>query len=256
MHMSKQHTMQKLKSSHHMFIQAFMTRGVMNGTEVFNLLKLSCEKYGDYDEASRTQLLLDYCHTINSNISMLGLEIKKGKDETNGTGYYGLVNTVESNITLLASQYTENELQFFKMLLEEFVKSESGTIGSIEALGISEKIPKKMSKTDANQLLDRFEREKWIGKSKEGRMYLGIRGVMEMEQYIFEMFEDFAVRCNMCKKLCIQGARCMNGECETRMHFHCAQRVFRGKSEKRCPECRGPWQESSQTRQADQVEME
>ncbi|WAR24665.1 NSE1-like protein [Mya arenaria] len=156
-----------------------------------------------FSDEEKTQLLLDFCHLINSNISMFGMEIKKACDEMNGKSFYGLVNTTETSVALLSSQYTENELDFVKKLIEEFVKSDRGSIGSIAAMDITDSLPKKMSKTEA------------------GRVYLGIRGLMEMEQYILEMYEEDAVRCNVCKKLCLQGEKC--DCCTTKIHNHCSK---------------------------------
>ena len=37
-----------------------------------------------------------------------------------------------------------------------------------------------------------------------GRYYLATRGVLELEQYILDMYPGSAVKCEMCKKVCVQ----------------------------------------------------
>ena len=37
-----------------------------------------------------------------------------------------------------------------------------------------------------------------------GRYYLATRGVLELEQYILDMYQGSAVKCEMCKKVCVQ----------------------------------------------------
>ncbi|XP_060599076.1 LOW QUALITY PROTEIN: non-structural maintenance of chromosomes element 1 homolog, partial [Ruditapes philippinarum] len=162
------------------------------------------------------------------------------------------VNTTETSITLLASSYNENELEFFKKLISQIVLSDNGSIGSMAAVNIVDSLTKKMSKSDAEYLLERLIRDRWIGKvtnlcdfkylfnmfQKMVHVYIGTRGVLELEQYILEMFET-AVRCNMCKKLCVQGESCSN--CEVKIHYHCASKFFKDGSMMKCPECQKPW---------------
>ena len=56
-----------------------------------------------------------------------------------------------------------NNLCVYLLKLEEIVKSGAGTVGSIAALSLTDGLPKKMTKTDAEDFIARLEREKWIG---------------------------------------------------------------------------------------------
>ncbi|XP_060587577.1 non-structural maintenance of chromosomes element 1 homolog [Ruditapes philippinarum] len=225
------------KDTHRMFLQSFMSRGILNANDVFKLLESCCDKYGEVIE-DKIQHLLRYLHSINDVIRVFGMEIRNVIDEVDSTKHYGLVNTTETSITLLASSYTENELEFFKKLISQIVLSDNGSIGSMAAVNIVDSLTKKMSKSDAEYLLERLIRDRWIGKSENGHVYIGTRGVLELEQYILEMFET-AVRCNMCKKLCVQGESCSN--CEVKIHYHCASKFFKDGSMMKCPECQNPW---------------
>ncbi|XP_053393735.1 non-structural maintenance of chromosomes element 1 homolog [Mercenaria mercenaria] len=225
------------RDTHRMFLQSFMSKGILNANDVFKLLQSCCDKYEEPIDDKR-QHLLRYVHSINDVIRVFGMEIRKVIDEIDGTSHYGLVNTTETSITLLATSYAENDLQYFKKLVEQIVLSDSGSIGSMAAVNIVDSLTKKMSKSDAEQLLSRLIRDKWIGKLENGCVYIGTRGLLELEQYILEMFE-VAMRCNMCKKLCVQGENCSN--CEVKLHNHCAYKFFKDRPVRKCPECQKPW---------------
>jgi ribosomal silencing factor RsfS len=53
-------------------------------------------------------------------------------------------------------------LHFFKQVEAIVVESESGRIGSRLALNIVDRLEKKMSKTEAEILLERLQSERWI----------------------------------------------------------------------------------------------
>lgn len=236
-------TMTAMKDSHRMFIQSFMSKGILNATDVRSLYRKCCEQYNDIansqeDERKRLQ---EFVMLINNNIRQFEMEIKKGVSETDGSSFYGMVNTTETSITLLASRYTKDELEFFKKLVELIVDSDTGTVGSIDAVNIADSI-NRMSKNDAEELLEKFQHDKWIEKTGDtGRYYLATRAVIELEQYIFDMYPALALRCNMCKKLCLQGDSCT--QCNTKLHFHCGMKYFHGQQELKCPnaDCRAPW---------------
>lgn len=224
-----------------MFIQSFMSRGLLNAQDVRALYKKCCEQCNDIpnsQEDERTRLQ-HFVMLINNNIRPFEMEIKKGVSEVDGASFYGLVNTTETSITLLASRYSKDELEFFKKLVELIVNSDTGSLGSIDAVNIADSI-NRMSKKDAEDLLDKFENDKWIGQDT-GRYYLATRGVLELEQYILDMYPGSAVKCEMCKKVCVQGDSCTS--CGTKLHFHCGTRYFKGQQDIKCPnsECRAPW---------------
>ncbi|KAL4236146.1 Non-structural maintenance of chromosomes element 1 [Mactra antiquata] len=241
-----------LNPSQQMLLQSIFSTGILNGSDIFKLLKKCCQEY-DVLMEDQKNVLLSYVRTINEAVAVYGLRIKKTIDEVDEKSYYCLVNTVESNFTLLSTIYTQNELDFFKKLVESIITSEKGNIGSIAAVNISDNMSKKMSKSDAEDLLDRFIDGKWIGKTKNGRVYLGCRSVIELEQYLLSMYEDNAIRCNLCKSLCTQGSSC--NKCNIRIHHHCARKYFKTMTGQKCPDCKTVWNEpedrSSQNGQHD-----
>lgn len=244
----------EMKDSHRLFLQSFMSRGLLGAKEVKLLYKTCCQKFEEYypdSENERKNHLLELVQTINRFIHPFHMEIKKGVGEEDGVSYYCLVCTNESAITKLASDYSPNDLEYFKKLVESIVESDQGHIGSTAALNLTEKLQKKMSKDDAQNLLSRLEKAKWITLTS-GRVSLSTRSLLELEQYILDMYEDStSCRCNACKHICLKGQTCDN--CGTKLHFYCASRFFRGMENPKCPnsECGTPWSHAIPNKETD-----
>ncbi|KAL3869497.1 hypothetical protein ACJMK2_042171 [Sinanodonta woodiana] len=246
--------MSQMTDSHRLFLQAFMSRGILDAKEVKSLFRTSCEKFKTFiadNEEERRHQLTEFVITINNNIKPFHMEIKKGVSEEDGSNYYGLVNISESSITLLASDFTTNELDLFKKLVESIVDSDTGSVGSTDAINLVETLDKKMTRNDAQELLKKLESNKWI-KVMNGQVSLATRAILELEQYIFDMFPAIATRCNMCKKLCLKGQSC--DSCPVRLHFHCASKFFSRQEVPKCPasDCKSPWPRALPRKDTDQ----
>ncbi|XP_071119039.1 non-structural maintenance of chromosomes element 1 homolog [Haliotis cracherodii] len=232
-----------MNDCHRMFLQKFMSQSLLNAKEVKQLFKQCCDKYSvsiSEDDPDAKKRLFEFVRIINANIHQFHMEIKKAISEDDGSNHYGLVNISRTDITKMASDYNQNELEFFKKLVELVVESDDGTVGSIETLNLTEKLEKKISKNDAQDLLDRMSRDQWIAQ-KAGRVSLHTRAVLELEQYIKEYFVEAVKMCNMCNKLCLKGQTCE--ECGIKIHFHCAVRYFSHREAQKCPsrECGAAW---------------
>lgn len=235
-----------MRDSHRLFLQSFMSRGILDAKEVRQLYRTCCLKYNDqYSDREDDQKvqLLEFVRTINRNIQPFHMEIKKGVSEEDGKSFYCLVCTSDTSITKLASDYSQAEMELFKILIESIVDSDYGEIGSTAAINSVDKLSKtskKMSKQDAQNLLERLEAQKWI-KIYKGKVTLATRALIELEQYILEVYSDITETCNVCKRLCVKGQSC--DSCNTKLHLHCAVRFFQNKENPRCPngECGVIW---------------
>lgn len=232
-----------MKAAHKAFLQAFMNKSVQDGKQVKALYRHCCETYAEpynSDERERNQHMVELIRTINASILPFHLEVKKGICEDDGTNYYCLVNNVENNITRLSSDYTPNELEFFKKLVESIVENE-GRVGSRAALNLVERLDKKMTKQEAEFLLERLQTERWV-LQKEGKVSLSVRSILELNQYIQQVYPDYVKVCNMCNLICLKGEACE--ECGVKLHHHCAVRYFRDRRDNpRCPDqdCGAVW---------------
>lgn len=226
-----------MQNAHRHFLQTFMSYGIMKGKEVKDSHKEAVEKYGGaYSETD----LVQFVKTVNDSIKPFHLEIKKAIEEFGGAHFYVLVNTSETAIMRLSSDFTVNELELFKKLVEAIVESEDGLVSTTDALNLTDRLERiKFTKTDAVKLYDTLIRKKWI-KEFEGSYHLTARSIAELEQYILEQYET-AVKCYLCKKLCLHGQNC--AECDVRLHVFCASRCFRASPNAVCPNtrCRATW---------------
>ncbi|XP_050400332.1 non-structural maintenance of chromosomes element 1 homolog [Patella vulgata] len=237
--------MSELRDSHRLFLQSFMSRSVLDAKEVKTLYKSCCEKFNEEyitQEDERRLQLAEFVIVINNSIKPFHMEIKKGLSEDNGTNCYCLVSTSDTAITKMASDYTATELEYFKKLIELVVESDVGYIGSVEALNLTESLTntKKMSKTDAENLLKRMKADRWLILN-EGQVSLSTRTILELDMYITDTYPEAAKICELCKKLCLKGQMCE--ECGVKLHVHCASRIFSKQNQRKClgQRCNAEW---------------
>lgn len=241
-----------MRDSHRLFLQTFMSQGMLGKEDVQEAFREACTRFGEQALLDKTRFvenLVEFIRVINVNIRDLHLEIRRAVDEFTGDYYYVLVSNLDSAVAKLSPEFTNEELDLFKKLLESICTSDSGTVSSSDALNLTDQSDKqkRLSKADAEKFFTRLEREKWLMKQPRGRYYLSARTVAEFEPYILDQFA--VAKCNMCQKLCVQGQRC--DMCSTPLHFSCATKLFANKPAPRCPHhnCSAPWpvQRSSQS---------
>lgn len=230
-----------MREPHQVFLQGFMSRGILGSREVKELYIRSHTKF---DETPEIAQLASYVSTINNNIRPFHMEIRKGIDERNGSHWYGMINTTDSSITRMASDYTVVELELFKKIVEDIVKTDEGEISSTDALNLVNTVEnegKKLSRTQAQDLIGRLRSDRWLAESVHGEVSLSIRALLELEHYIQQQLPDYCMQCNTCKRLAVKGQVC--GSCDTKLHIHCAARYFCDVAEPKCPNkrCNAPW---------------
>ncbi|XP_048465248.1 non-structural maintenance of chromosomes element 1 homolog isoform X4 [Rhincodon typus] len=176
-----------LNESHRRFLQTMMSQGILEGSMMRKLHKHCCETHKAH---YRHDQLDEFIKNINTHLQPLFMEIRKGMSEDDGQQYYALINLAETEITRMAFDYTETELELFK-------------------------------------------------KTNDGEYILSTRCIMELEQYIRNMYQDLVKECNICHNITIQGQTCE--VCGAKIHFPCAAKYFRGRDEPCCPNCRRFW---------------
>ncbi|CAG5127571.1 unnamed protein product [Candidula unifasciata] len=217
------------------FMQCFLSKGILSATEVKELLifcGVPVESKSD---------MANFVLSVNASLAPFHLEIKKGIQEDDGASFYCLVNTVESSISRMSSTYSSTELELFKKLVEQIVETDDGKLGSLAALSLTEKLDKRMGKEEAENFFDRLERDKWIKKELDGKISLSVRSIVELDQYLKDMYPDVIRICYICSKLCLLGENC--DSCTIKIHKKCARTLFEHCTEKRCPDknCRSVW---------------
>ncbi|NP_001083134.1 non-structural maintenance of chromosomes element 1 homolog [Xenopus laevis] len=226
----------RINESHQRFLQALMSHGIMEGSAVRALHRHCCELHKVHYMHDK---LDDFVGVLNRHLQPLFMTIEKGVGEEDGLTYYALVNRVENDITKMASDYAENELELFRKTMELIILSDNGFATSISILNLADELQsKKMKKKEVEQLLQSFVQEKWL-IGRNGEYTLHTRCIMELEHYIRNTYQDVAKICNVCRKVAIQSQLCEN--CGIPLHLQCAGKYFHGKANPTCPNCNESW---------------
>lgn len=97
-----------------------------------------------------------------------------------------------------------------------------------------------ITRADADALLGRLDRERWLHKDSRGYYSLGVRAVAELKQYLKDEFPDQMRDCALCHDAVCRGETCEQPECMTRLHARCRFRRHRS-TEAKCPTCGAVW---------------
>uniref|UniRef100_UPI00358EA4AE non-structural maintenance of chromosomes element 1 homolog isoform X5 n=1 Tax=Myxine glutinosa TaxID=7769 RepID=UPI00358EA4AE len=152
--------MANMTDAHRLFLQYLMVRPCVEAHECRKLQNECCNSFQEHNDLDSLEKFVE---TINSNLIPLGfIEIRQGFSQE-GNKVYALVNTAETEITLMASDYTESELEVFKTILEQVVVSSDGSVSSVRVLNRSDKIKgKKIKKDEVQVLLQRMVQDGWL----------------------------------------------------------------------------------------------
>ncbi|XP_041838168.1 non-structural maintenance of chromosomes element 1 homolog [Melanotaenia boesemani] len=228
----------QMGDSHRRFLQTMMTSGITDEQGAKALYQYCCETHNSQYAPDK---LDDFIDTINSKLQPLFMQIRKGMSEDNGQQFYALVNTTETDITRMSSDYADNELELFKKTMDLIVSSENGKASSTEILNCADTISnKKLKKSETEHLLNRLIHDKWLCE-QQGEYTLSTRCIIEMEPYIRTMYQDQVKVCQICHNVAFQCQICENPTCGIKIHNPCVARFFKGRTEPRCPSCDDFW---------------
>ncbi|XP_013918995.1 PREDICTED: non-structural maintenance of chromosomes element 1 homolog isoform X2 [Thamnophis sirtalis] len=225
-----------LSDAHRRFLQALLARGVVEAAEAERLRRLCCQRH---PAPGGSEQLDDFVGALNEQLQPLSMEIRKGSAEDSGRTYVALVNLAETNITKMASDFSESELELFKKTLDLILLSGNGFASSTEILNLADQLkPKKMKKMEVEQVLQQLVQKKWLCE-KEGEYTLHVRSILELEQYIFRHYPESARKCHICHSLSVQSQVCE--DCGIVLHCSCLSKYFQTQPEPRCPHCKQFW---------------
>ncbi|CAN9510111.1 unnamed protein product [Ophioblennius macclurei] len=229
---------QRMEDSHRRFLQAMMINGVIDQHGAKTLYRQCCEIHKTHYAADKLESFIE---TINSKLQPLFMQIRKGMSEDDGNQYYVLVNTAETDITRMSSDYADNELELFRKTMDLIVSSENGKASSTDILNSTDTMTsKKLKKSDTEHLLKRLVADKWLNEN-QGEYTLSTRCIIEMEPYIRAMYQDQVKMCRICHNFAFQCQICDNPTCGIKIHNPCVARYFKGRVEPRCPACDDFW---------------
>ncbi|CAI4045704.1 Smc5-Smc6 complex subunit NSE1 SKDI_12G0630 [Saccharomyces kudriavzevii IFO 1802] len=158
--------------------------------------------------------------------------------------FFVYVNLASTEETRLASRFNQNEMEFVKWAIEQFmingeiviegsasdtsvivkevsrilaeatgdsnlkkwVKFSSFTVGSTDLLQFQE-----LTAMEIEELLLRLCELKWFYRTKKGKFGIDLRCIAELEEYLTSTYN--LNTCQNCHKLALQGVRCGNEAC-------------------------------------------
>lgn len=225
----------QMGDGHRLFLQNMMTNGIVSAAQAGMLHKKCCELHGGQEKID------DFINVVNTHLQPLFMHIRKGMSEEDGQEHFVLVNMAETDITRMAADYAENELELFRKIMDLIVESDSGSASSTAILNSADKlISKKLKKKEAELVLNKFVQDKWL-KEQDGEYTLSVRCIVEMEPYMRTIYQDMIKVCYVCHNIALQCQVCENPSCEIKVHLPCVARYFRARSDPHCPACNDFW---------------
>lgn len=221
-------------------IQSLMFRQYVNDLQIKQLINKCLNA-----DSSRTErlnesqisneMITEVIRECNQTLRTYKMQISRGRNETDGTLYYALINNSDNEISRQSNEWTNKEILYLRKLISAIIESEHSFISSTKALNIGREEGINISMTSAEKLIERWIQYKWFEDINDGNIAIGIRTLLELNVYIRENFE--VEDCFRCKLLCIRGSNCIN--CETKLHFHCVDSQFIRNN--KCPNCGKHW---------------
>lgn len=240
---------------HRMFIQAMLTRGIIDSCEIKELFQVIMNRCGvKVPEAKETRLAYkEFYSAINSKIrEKCGLRLVKCLDEEvlSKRSFMALVNITDrskdSNKLTIKDQvnFLPHEMEYLKLLVDNIMEDQLHELRETKALSLRNKVVKSDQKIqtldEAQIILQKFQDCKWLTTCKEtGAILLSTRFIIEMEPFLRENYPDLSM-CSSCQKIVIRPIECETDRCSGVFHYHCSyKRNKEGKSDKvDCTICR------------------
>ncbi|KAK7043597.1 hypothetical protein VNI00_008208 [Paramarasmius palmivorus] len=241
-----------------LFLQAILSRGILS-EDLARIIWQQCIKgvkavddtvsiaYNNTDASWES-----FIANVNTSLNDLELEFKDIMDELSGKKLYALVNRKDDDLAQMATDFTPNEIVFFKAIVEQIMlaRKESYSLSSLAALqevtALKDKV--KMTKAQAECVLASFVTKGWLLKSKRGRYSLSPRTILELAPYLKATYPDEILECQLCLQMLTKGVACPRTNCKTRMHFSCF-RTYRNQDRQRgkqCSTCKIDWPQEAE----------
>eukprot|EP00727_Mastigamoeba_balamuthi_P001121 m51a1_g11005 hypothetical protein (249) ;mRNA; f:362897-363911 len=179
---------------------------------------------------------------LNDKLRAIGMEVRRGVCEVSGSVYYALVNsTYDPRVSQIATTFRNDEIAFYKHLIDEIIEGDTGRIGERAAINIGQQHG-TLTARDAEETIGRLVSNQWLKALEGGSLTLGWRGFLELRPYLAQKYPESLRSCTICAEPCVLGDRCPNKPCLERMHSRCAAGWFRKRTGQLvCPSCKRPW---------------
>ena len=198
--------------SNRAFLQAFLARNVMTFETAKPMLAAIFSVQEGKEVVANDVTPEDfksYVNTANTALSPLDLEIRHAYHQTTREEVHALVNTTIDPMTQLATTHNADEIAFVKRLLDAMFdgpankpKREAMCLSTMEAIhvgrggrremqnGASQAAQPTMKLSDAEEMLDKLNKEGWLEKSQAGFHTLSPRALMELKGWLIDTYNE------------------------------------------------------------------
>ena len=179
-----------------------------------------------------------YIQQINNVIKQYRMEIVKVRDEQSGDTKYVYVNLVDTAISRQSQLHSQQNLQFFQLILEKVLEDEDRSISRTDAVNLALEVgtagaaggaaaggskgtSARMTIGQAEEQLKRWTKENLLAVTPDqDRVFLGFVALAEFEQAIRDKFPDAYRLCGVCERKLMRGLSCDG--CSDKIHFQCS----------------------------------
>jgi hypothetical protein len=201
-----------------------------------------------------------YVAAAASVLSMYDYEIRSSLHQVTKERTWAVVNSISDGVTQLATGRTADEMAYLRRLLDAMFDVYNTRRREVMAVTSMQALEKRVIKGEAGgggltheqaeRLLGVLGSEGWLERSKEGWYSLSPRALMELRGWLVEMYNDEEEEggwqrikfCEACKEIVTVGQRCMNLECNVRLHDICQAAFWNSRPGKKCPRCETAWE--------------
>jgi hypothetical protein len=114
-----------------------------------------------------------------------------------------LINTAFTSVNKFQNAYTEPELNYLRLIINEIAESNDFHLNPMEVINLTSKLQgKAITKNRAQQLLDRFIMNGYF-YNHNSKIYYGPKMITEFKDYLLQQFPDNISSCSLCKGIAI-----------------------------------------------------
>lgn len=99
--------------------------------------------------------------------------------------------------------YSEQELDYFKLIINKIIANTEVFITPRDALNISSEVPKKLLKIRAQVLLDKWLCSHYFFKNTDDKIYLGPKILNEFKELFQAQEIEYIKSCSLCDDIAI-----------------------------------------------------
>lgn len=200
---------------HRFLLRSIASRGVMILADTLRALA----QYTDSEHDSVQELIKE----INDEIRPYQQTIKMTTDELTDEVVLVFMSLGSDDATKAQNFFSANELEFFRLLIEQIMTTDSRQVTRIHALNLVGSMKGSFTKTDAEKLLKTWCRMRYLDKDNNNYV-LGVRAIHEFEGYLRQNMPDAIEECCLCKQIVFRGYNCP--ACAIAVHTRCLNRYL------------------------------